>query len=146
MLPKNKYDIILFYKGTLFPMELKTTDKKSFSMSSVQPHQLQGLQEATNFNGVKPGMLINFRGIEENPTFFIPINKFITYKKFALDNYEAIREGKIENPYIDKINRASIPFSICKRIGIKVDSSLKRVNYRYDMQSLLEVAIHYQDD
>lgn len=142
-LPKNKYDSIIYYKGYLFPMELKTTDKKIFSMASIQEHQLSYLDEATYYQGVLPSVLINFRETKFNNTYLIPIQAFLEYKNFASNHYEDVRDSNIPNPYNSKINRASIPEAICREIGISVNSSLIRVNYLYDMERALDDLISF---
>lgn len=135
-LPKNKYDSILYSNGNLFPMELKTTDKKSisFSESVIKQHQIENLEEASKFEGVIPGFLLNFREQPENLTYFIHIKDFIKYKDFA--------ESQSEHPYRcrkgKKINGASISLDICQEIGVEVLSIKKQVNYRYFVKTLID--------
>lgn len=138
-LPKNKYDSIIFHKGYLFPLELKTTNKKSlsFSESVIKEHQIEGLIEASKYEDVIPGFLINFREQPENLTYFIPINRFTEYKHIAENQMEhtyKCRKGK-------KLNRASIPVDICQEIGIEVLSVQKRIHHRYFIIDLLDSVI-----
>lgn len=135
-LPKNKYDIIIFSKGYLFPMELKSTDKKSisFAESVIKQHQIENLEEAIKFERVIPGFLMNFRNQPDNKTFFIPIQEFVKYKHLAENQLEhdyKCREGK-------KLNRASIPIDICKEIGFEVLNIKKRTRFRYYISDLID--------
>lgn len=142
-LPRNKYDIIIFNKGYLFPMELKSTDKKSISFSEkiIKQHQIHNLLEASKFDKVMPGFLMNFRE-PENQAFFVPIQEFVTYKYLAenqLEHNYKCREGK-------KLNKASIPIDICEEIGFEVLNSKKRTRYRYMMTDLIDRLIEYYNE
>ena len=48
-IPKNKYDALLYYKDTLLPVELKSVNAKSISLSEsmIKAHQLKNLEEAS---------------------------------------------------------------------------------------------------
>lgn len=134
-LPKNKYDVLIFHKGYLFPMELKSTNKKSISLSEkiIKQHQIDNLLEATNFDKVISGFLMNFRE-PTNKTFFIPIKEFVKYKHLAENDLEhnyKCRKNK-------KLNKASIPIDICEEIGYEVLNSKKRTRYRYMMTHLID--------
>lgn len=135
-LPRNKYDIIIFHKGYLFPIELKSTDKKSISFSEkiIKQHQIESLLEATKFDRVISGFLMNFRDQPDNKTFFIPIQEFVKYKHLAenqLKHDYKCREGK-------RLNKASIPIDICKEIGFEVLNVKKRTRFRYYISDLID--------
>lgn len=140
-IPKNKFDSFLYYKGHLFAVELKTTNKKSLSLaeSVVKAHQIENLEKASKFEGVKAGLLVNFREQPENLTYFIPIDKLTEYMEYAKTPKEhpyKCRQGR-------QINRSSIPIDVCKEIGVELHSELKRVHYRYAVKELLEEIISF---
>jgi penicillin-binding protein-related factor A (putative recombinase) len=133
--PKNKYDCLMFYKGFLFPVEMKSTKQKSLSFDEkiIKQHQIDNLIEANTYKGVIPGFLINFREPVQK-TFFIHIDDFIEYKYIA--------ENEIKNnKYRSKPNKKSIPISICEEIGIGVLGDKKRTKYRWYVNKTLEEAI-----
>lgn len=134
--PRNEYDCLIYDNGILFPMELKSTNKKSisFSESVIKQHQIDSLVSASKFEGVFPGFLLNFREQPENLTYFVPIDKFTRYQDLAKNQSEhtyKCREGK-------KLNRASISLDICQEIGIELLSVKKQVNYRYFVKNLVD--------
>ncbi|MDR0123038.1 hypothetical protein RFW13_16565 [Bacillus pumilus] len=128
---KNKYDCILFAKGVLFPLELKSTKKGyiSFSESIIKAQQIKHLKEAAEFEGVVPGFLFNFRE-PENRVFFVHIKDFLTYKNIA--------KKQLAHTYISKVNKASIPIGICEEIGTEVRWMKKKVNYTYYINKMCE--------
>jgi penicillin-binding protein-related factor A (putative recombinase) len=133
-LPQNKYDSLMYYNDHLFPIEMKSTKGKSFSFSEsiIKKHQIDNLLDAVNYEGVIAGFLFNFR-IEGNPTYFVGIKDFITYKHIA--------ENQLEHTYQSKINKSSIPLAICKEIGIEVHNVKKKVKYRYYLNKLFDELI-----
>lgn len=138
-LPKNKYDALIYNKGVLFPVELKTTNKKSisFSESIIKQHQLEALESVADMEGIISGLLLNFREQPANYTFFVHIKDFMKYKYLAenqLEHTYKCREGK-------KLNKASIPLDICQEIGVELLSIKKKVNYRYFVQNLIDELI-----
>lgn len=132
--PKNKFDALLFYKQRLFLIEMKSTKQKSFSFSEsiIKSFQIKSLMEATKYDNVIPGFIFNFRE-PDNRAFFVHINDFITYKNIA--------ENQLEHTYKSKINKSSIPLSICEEIGIEITNVKKKVNYRYYVNKLLDELI-----
>jgi penicillin-binding protein-related factor A (putative recombinase) len=133
-LPQNKYDCLMFYKEHLFTIEMKSTKGKSvsFSESIIKQHQIDNLMEASKYDGIISGFLFNFR-TEGNPTYFVDIDSFIKYKHIA--------ENELEHTYKSKVNKSSISLNICKEIGVPVTSVLKKVKYRYYINSLLDSLI-----
>lgn len=133
--PQNKYDCLLFYKGYLFPLEMKSTQSKSLSFSegTVKAHQIKSLKESNEYDKVIPGFLINFREPEDN-TYFVGIDEYIEYRNIA--------ENEItEHTYKSRVNKASIPIGICEEIGVKITAVKKKVNYRYHINLLLDELI-----
>ena len=133
-LPQNKFDNLLFYKGHLFPLELKSTKAKSvsFAESIIKQHQLDSLKEASTYDGVIAGLLFNFRE-SENKTYFVHINDFLEYKKIA--------ENELEHTYESKVNKSSIPIAICEEIGVPIVNLKKKIRYRFYINKLLDELI-----
>ncbi|TPF19340.1 hypothetical protein CBE79_04975 [Priestia megaterium] len=131
---QNNYDSFVFRKGHLFTLELKSTKQKSISFSPkiVKPHQIKYLKEASKYEGIIAGFLMQFRE-PNNKTYFIEINDYITYKETA--------EGKRENTYKSKINKSSIPIAICEEIGTELINIKLDVNFRYYIKKLLDQLI-----
>lgn len=139
VVPKNKYDCLLYYKGYLFPIEMKSTKDKNISMkeSMIKSYQIESLKQATKYKGVIPGFFFNFR-LDENIAHFVHIDKFLEYKNIA--------ENQLEHTYKNKINKSSIPVGIVKEIGVEIKNVKKKVNYRYYVNSLLDELINKYGD
>lgn len=120
----NKFDYYIYGEGILIPLELKSTNMKSipFAESMVKQHQVDGLLEADQYEGVHAGFLFNFRAYDNN-TYFIPIREYIKYKEVALSGEH--------DAYESKVNNKSIPLGICEEVGIEIRNELKRVRHRY---------------
>ncbi len=120
---QNYYDSFAFRNGHLFALELKSTKQKSISFSPkiIKPHQIKYLKEASDYEGVIAGFLLQFRE-SSNKTYFVEINEFIKYKNTA--------EGKLESTYINKVNKSSIPIAICEEIGTELVNIKLNVKYR----------------
>ncbi|MFA1509863.1 Holliday junction resolvase RecU [Priestia aryabhattai] len=131
---QNYYDSFAFRNGHLFALELKSTKQKSISFSPkiIKPHQIKYLKEASDYEGVIAGFLLQFRE-NDNKTYFVHISDFIKYKNTA--------EGKLENTYINKVNKSSIPIAICEEIGTELINIKLDVNYRYYIRNLLDELI-----
>lgn len=134
-LPQNRYDCLVYYKDHLFPLELKSTQGKSisFSESIIKQHQIDNLKQATEYEGVIPGFLFNFREVEGNKTYFVHIDDFLIYKNIA--------ENQLEHTYKNKVNKSSIPVAICEEIGVPVVNVKKVRKYRYYVNKLLDSLI-----
>ncbi|MCY8810971.1 hypothetical protein MOE15_21320 [Bacillus atrophaeus] len=126
---KNKYDCFLFFKGYLFPLELKSTKDKSiaFREEIIKAQQIKHLKEATQYPNIIPGFLFQFRE-PENKVYFVHIDDFLTYKNIA--------EKQLEHTYKNKVNKSSIPIAICEEIGTEVRWMKKKVNYTYYLNKL----------
>lgn len=126
----NKYDNLIFSQGILIPMELKSTKSRSVSFKEkiLKQKQIDSLAEATSYECVTPGFLLNFRAYQK--TYFVHINDFTEYKAIA-------EGGTPTRTYQAKINKASISMDIATEIGIEVDSHLLRTHYRYDIAKLV---------
>ena len=80
---KNPYDLIAFKDSTLYCLELKSNNSTSFSIQTskdekgkdIKLHQIEGLKEASEYENIIAGFILNFRKI--NKTYFIDINTFL---------------------------------------------------------------------
>ena len=115
---KNKFDCLIYLKPYNLPVELKSTAQKSLSFDEkiIKSHQIKGLLEAEQYDGVIPGFLINFRKYE-NKTFFLHINDFINYK--------------------DNTNKKSLPLSYCEEKGFEINNQIKIKYYFYDIEEAI---------
>lgn len=130
---KSPCDFVLYDSLTkLFvPIELKTTKYRSMSYEDINEenpvnamihkHQLEKLLEFSKYDGVKAGLLLNFRTEETNlqRTYYISIQNF-------LDMCKKINKKSVNE--IDLINVGS---------AIKVDGAKKRSRYAWDVNGLL---------
>lgn len=119
----NPFDFLVFYDGILFPLELKSTKYKSFSIQiseeeknkEIKYHQIQSLKEANKYENIISGFILDFR---ENKTYWIYIEDFLLFLK--------------EN------NKKSINISdIEKYNGIEISKKKLRINYRYDIKKMI---------
>lgn len=127
---------MMFARSHLFTLELKSTKEKniSFSESIIKQHQIDKLLEASTYENVISGFLINFREQPENKVYFIHIKDFVDYQ------YTAQNQIK-DHKYKSKVNRSSIPIGICEEIGIEVKGFKKRVKWHYHMKDFITEAI-----
>ena len=130
---KPPCDFVLYDSLTrlFLPIELKTTKYRSMSYEDINEenpanamihkHQLEKLLEFSKYNGVKSGLLLNFRTEETNlqRTYYISIQNF-------LDMCQKINKKSMNE--IDLINIGS---------AIKVDGTKKRSRYAWDISGLL---------
>lgn len=135
-IPRNPYDTMIFDGSFLYTLELKSNQGKSISHRGsnpqIKPHQVEALIEASQYENIIAGFVLNYRA--DNKTFFLPIEKFV--------EYDLVSKGKREDTYKNKINEMSIPQRICEEIGIEVLSAIKRVHYRYFINDLLDQISH----
>jgi penicillin-binding protein-related factor A (putative recombinase) len=129
--PFNQYDFFFYYDGLLVPLEIKSTAQKSVSLdnSMIKEHQVKSLLEAAQYEGVSPGLLINYREYN-NQTYFVHINDFV--------EYQAATKGEPKREYKSKVLKSSISLNICAEVGIEVKYEKKRVHYRYDVIGLVQ--------
>lgn len=111
----NPADIIIYYKGKLFVLELKSTKGKSLPYANIKENQFEGLNKISSVEGVIPGFLINFRSVEE--TYFLGIEQALSYKK---------REDK-----------KSFPLEFIRQNGILIKCKKKRVRFTYIIEDFL---------
>lgn len=124
---KPPFDCFMFYKGTLFCLELKTTKSKSFSVEltskdkgMIHYHQIENLRKYSQFEGVVSGLVCNFR-VEDKGT---EITYFISIENF--DKMMADVKKKSFNA-IDLINHGAI----------KIESKKKRTLFSYGVKEFI---------
>lgn len=119
----SPFDCFIFYKGILFPMELKSTKEKSISIQRnknepskmIKYNQIIGLQQANVYDGIYSGFIFNFR---ESETYWLSIDKFMDF--LSENDKKSINEK-----------------DIIKYNGILIDKVKKKVHYKYDIYDLL---------
>lgn len=125
--PANPYDCFIFYKGFLFPMELKTSKDKRFSFQrekgekgrDIKLHQIKSLTEANAFDGIISGFVFD---CIEHGTYWLNIKDF--------------------NRFFEESPKVSINVAdIIKYGGILIEKKMKKVNYKYEVEGLLNELI-----
>ena len=131
---KPPCDFVLYDGLTklFIPIELKTTKYRSISYEDINEenpnnamihkHQLEKLLEFSKYDGVKAGLLLNFRTEETNlqRTYYIAIRDFLNMCK------------KINKKSVNEIDLISIGRAI------KVNGVKKRSRYLWDINGLLD--------
>lgn len=124
---QNPFDCIVYRYPTLFCFELKSTKntaltfwREDFSDKGfmIKKVQLNGLKYAAQHSGVVAGLVINFRS--KAKTYFIDIDSFLRYtaglSKKSVNEDDIVSAG-----------------------GITVEQYKLKVNYRYNVEDLLNV-------
>lgn len=111
----NVCDMFLFKEDTLYMLELKSTKASAIPYTSIAENQFEGLLIASEFLGIKAGFLFNFR--EHKETYYVDIKDAIEFKNTS--------------------NRMSYPIKFAREKGIKIDQTLKRTRYRYDIGKMI---------
>ena len=112
----NPCDYFIYDYPHLYLMELKTHKGKSIPFTALTNGQIFGLYEARKIRGIKAGFILNFRDIAE--TYYLDINDFMEF--------------------YNTTDRKSIPVAFCKEKGVVVEQTKIRVNYKYNIEKLLE--------
>ena len=131
---QNPCDAFLFTDGMLLALELKTTKDKFYTFekekdtnktAKIHYHQIEGLKEFAKYNKCVPGFVLNFRVNEDTDkynevTYFIHINNFVKM--------------------INELNKKSFTIlDLLKYSPIKIESIKKRTNFKYGIDSFLNV-------
>lgn len=130
---KNPYDYEAFdsLHRIQYSLELKTTsqkylsyhtsekDEKDGKSANIQWHQIEGLTNASKYNNVIAGFLLNFRlDSGEQLLYFLDINDFNKYRK--------------------NTNKKSLNIiDITLNGGVKIDGEKLRKNYRWNLDEFL---------
>lgn len=131
---KNPCDFFLFGnlkdgRGNLIGLELKSTKFNSISIqrekndpeAMIKYHQIYSLTQMSQSEGVWGGFLFNFRSEKtgEEETYFMDI---VDFNEFLQNNSKkSINTGDI------------ILYN-----GLKIEQEIKRVNYRYNVQKMIQ--------
>jgi penicillin-binding protein-related factor A (putative recombinase) len=128
----NPADGHIYWKGTLFYIELKSSKSSSVSFElsdtgkkpSIKYYQIKSLLERVAYDGVYCGFIIWFLDREtktrtiEGGTYYIDVNDFVAWA--------------------EKCGKKSINIDDAKEIGIPVPFKKLKVNYRYDIEELVK--------
>lgn len=114
---KNICDSMLFYQNKLFLIECKSTKGKSLPLSRVRENQVTELLEASKYEGIIAGLIIEFSDIKEY--YFLEINQLLSYT--------------FEFPH-----KKSIPVQYLRDNSYKISHELKKVNVRLDIKDFVE--------
>lgn len=90
--PKNPYDFHVYKMPFLYALELKHTKYSSMSIEQpgdpkdnnkmIKRHQIEGLEKASKFEGVKAGFVLTFyvEKIQKYTTVFLSIQDFLNFE------------------------------------------------------------------
>lgn len=130
----NPYDCFAFYNFHFFPMELKSTKNTSISIQRtkqdkgkmIKLNQIVGLTEASKYEGIYAGFIFNFRSENNtNNTYWLNIKNF--------------------NKFLENTNKKSInEKDVIEYCGIFIDSQIKKVHYKYDIEELLSFLVYHK--
>jgi len=132
---KNDFDSFIYKKPNLFPIELKSTQSKSISFNEkiIKSHQIKALEDASKYDGLIAGFIMNFRDFD-NETYFVHINEFVKLKYYAENQIK-------DHKYKSKLNKSSISLDNCREIGVPLLNRKKQVKYTYYVNKLLDELI-----
>ena len=137
---KQPADLIVYYNGYLFTLELKNTKGKNFSFQRdpklpdgmIHYHQINSLVNMGLYKGVISGFVFNFRWGEDDKlpvekTFFLSIDDFSRFMvesdKRSINMKEVIEYG-----------------------GIEIESNRKRTQFTYATKNGFEEIIKQKGD
>lgn len=135
--PESPCDGLLFDKGHLIYLELKTAQTGSISFNqppdiqpkgkpkpSIKAHQVKNLLARAKYPGVRAGLLVEFADRQtktkliEGGCFFIDIETFVTWTDYC--------------------GKKSMNVDDARYFGTEVAVEKLKVNSRYDIQGMLE--------
>jgi recombination protein U len=100
--PTNICDFMVYTKGLLWLLELKSHMGKSLPLSCIREKQIEGLLDAWT-KGIRAGVVINFR--ELNKTYYIPIHEIVDF--------------------MDKSDKKSLPLLWIQECGKLIEQHIK---------------------
>lgn len=106
---QNMCDCMMFDSNLLYFLELKSHEGKSLPLSAIRENQIKSLLEASKYDNIIAGLVVNFTDVQE--TYFMPIN--MAEKWF----YNGVRK--------------SIPLAEFRDNCLPINSYKKKVNYHY---------------
>lgn len=115
---KSPFDCILYYKGKMYCLELKSVKNGAISYAGSNPkikeHQIKELIKANAF-GINSGFILNFRNTQN--TYFLPMAQF-----------EFLRQT---------LDKKSFNENDVKGVSLLLPHRQLKVNYRYDLAPML---------
>lgn len=111
----NPMDILLFHKGRLYALELKSTQQASLPFGNIHEHQFNDLLTLSSIEGIHSGFVIEMRKYEE--TYFLDIKNAIAYKENS--------------------GRKSFDIAFLRETGIKIPQTKKRVRFTFDVEHMI---------
>ena len=124
---KSPFDCILYHDSRMYCLELKSVQNGAISHAGSSPkikeHQIKELIKASQF-GCYAGFILNFRNTEN--TYYLPI------AQFEFLRMESTKKSFNENDI--------------KGLAILLPSRKLKVNYRYDLSSLLIDEIRQENE
>jgi penicillin-binding protein-related factor A (putative recombinase) len=115
---KNVCDFLCYMYPNIFYIELKSTKGKTFAINRISQHQWQQMMIRQEVNGVKCGILLNFR----------PVNDFEQCWYISLSELNKIATKGKKSIKLDEI----------KQIGIELEGKLKKINYQYNLEKFFQ--------
>lgn len=112
----NISDLMIFYKGNLFILELKSHHGKSLPFSCIRKNQFEEMYDASFKKKVHPFVII----------LFVDINEC-----YAVKMTDIIRLR-------DENKTKSMSLSFCIQHGLKIDSRKLQTHYRFEVLDFLE--------
>lgn len=119
----NICDCFIFYNRTCFMLELKSSQETSLPFGNIKEHQFSGLMDAGKIDGIEAGLLVEMRRYKE--TYFVPIKDAMEYKN------STTRKSFSRDFLIEK--------------GIKLEQTLKRTRYVFNIEKLLNDILNKGD-
>ena len=133
-------DFLIFDGNYLFYIELKSSltgsisfnnppDAKTEKTVSIKPHQIKALLQRNKYANVVCGLVLDFadrklkHGTVEGGCYFIEIDTFYDW--------------------VISCEKNSINKEDAERIGIEVPREKKKVNYSYDIDTMIEQIVKY---
>lgn len=114
---KNICDSLLFYGERMFLIECKSHKGKSLPLSRIRDNQVTELLDASKYNGIVAGILVEFSDLREY--YFLEINMLLNF------TFE----------YPDK---KSIPVKYFTEYAYQLKKELKPVNVKLDIKDFVE--------
>lgn len=126
--PHQPYDFYVYIKPYFFAMELKSTSgnltfwREDFDKDGkkhtfeIKKWQIEGLDRASQHEGVIAGFYINFRNV--NMTYFLSIQKF--------------------HELTDTLDKKSINHADVCKYGVLIEQQLLKVHYKYNLRKFFD--------
>ena len=112
----NMCDCVLFGNRTLFLCELKSHNGKSIPFSCVRENQIEQLTKAAKFPFIIPALVIFFPDVEK--CWAVHINDW--------------------NNLVDASKKKSANIAEIEQAGFEVGVTKLKVNYKYDVQTMMK--------